>query len=84
MINRLEDVQLIKDINFLDSDYFTRDISLNLKREMAKNCKQRFNLLINRNLNNWNALPDEIVIAKLITVKTHLEGILLFMLVIRL
>ena len=51
---------------------------------MAKNCKPRFNFVINRNLNNWNASPDEIVIAKLLTVKTQLEGIVLFIFVPRL
>ena len=64
IIYGLEDVRLIKGLNFVDSDHFTRGNSLKLRRELVKNCTPRFNFLTNRVVDNWNALSDEIVRAK--------------------
>ena len=64
IIYGLEDVRLIKGLNFVDSDHFTRGNSLKLRRELVKNCSPRFNFLTNRVVDNWNALSDEIVRAK--------------------
>ena len=64
IIYGLEDVRLIKGLNFVDSDHFTRGNSLKLRRELVKNCTPRFNFLTNRVVDNWNAISDEIVRAK--------------------
>ena len=64
IIYGIDDVRLIKGLNFVDSDHFTRGNSLKLRRELVKNCTPRFNFLTNRVVDNWSALSDEIVKAK--------------------
>lgn len=32
-----------------------------LRREIVKNCNQRHNFFINRIVNNWNNLPDDVI-----------------------
>ena len=52
-INGLKEFHLIKGLNFVDSDHFTRGSSLKLRREHVKSCKPRFDFLINRVVDNW-------------------------------
>ena len=63
-INCLEEVHLTKDIKFAVSNYFTRENSKKLRRELVKNFTPRFNFLTIRVVENRNALPDEIVRAR--------------------
>ena len=41
IINGLEDTHLIKDLNIIDTDYFTRGNSLKLRGELVKACTPR-------------------------------------------
>jgi hypothetical protein len=43
--NSLENTNLIKGLNPVESDYFTRVNSLKLSRELVKNCSSRFNFI---------------------------------------
>ena len=43
IINRLEDIHLIKGVNSVDSEHYTRGNSLKLRRELVKICTPRFN-----------------------------------------
>ena len=67
IINGLEDIHLIKGLNFVDSDHFTRGNSLKLRRKLIKNCTPRFNFLTKRMADNWNALSENCF-------KTKLDG----------
>ena len=54
IIYGLEDVRLIKGLNFVNSDHFTRGNSLKLRRELVKNCTPRFNFLTNRVVDKYS------------------------------
>ena len=64
IIHGLQDIHLMKDLNFVNSDHFTRGNFLKLRRELVKTSTPWFKFLTNRVADNWNALSDEIVRAK--------------------
>ena len=81
-IDGLNEVQfslfrLIKDLNFVVSDYFTRRKCLQLRGELAKNCSPKFSFLTNRVVENLYALSDEIIRARsLKSFKAKIDGYL--------
>ena len=64
IIHGFVDINLIKGLRYRDNNYQLRGNSLRLNRELVKGCTPRFNFLTNRIVNEWNALPEEIVRAK--------------------
>ena len=63
IINKIERVELINGVNFSGGGqvYNLRRHSKTIRRELVKTCPSRFNFLVNRVVNDWNGLPENVI-----------------------
>ena len=63
IIIKIEKVKLVNGVSVCGQGYNLRRFLRNLYREIVKNCPSRFYFLVNRVVNVWNELPEEVISA---------------------